>query len=162
MKQLTPNALLPAGLCMLLALVLVPATAAATAAAEAPSNGPVAAVAAPDCAAAATVAGALPAGPLFDGGLAGAQAVDNCSDCDSSQGYCSQGDQSCRSYCLNLVGEIGFCNSQCNCCVCPEIPPSGPPPADDPDNCQTVCRCGDGVPGPQGSCPDGCRQVSCN
>ncbi|HEX9731453.1 MAG TPA: hypothetical protein VGG06_05635 [Thermoanaerobaculia bacterium] len=45
----------------------------------------------------------------------------NCSDCDSSMGYCTPGGSPvCRNFCLALVCEIGFCHQECNCCVCPE------------------------------------------
>lgn len=83
-----------------------------------------------------------------------------CEDCDSNQGYCTPGNNVCRNYCLQLVGLEGICHQSCNCCVCPEGPPPPPPPDGGGGVCQPVCRC-DGVPGPQGLCPSGCRQVSC-
>lgn len=83
-----------------------------------------------------------------------------CSDCDSPQNSCTSGSNTCANYCLNLVGQQGFCQPACKCCVCPEQPPPPPPPGGFPDICQPVCRC-DGVPGPQGGCEDGCRQVNC-
>ena len=84
-----------------------------------------------------------------------------CVDCDSPQGSCTPGNAACNNYCLSLVGEIGICHFQCNCCVCPEVPAPPPSTGDPTDGCvQAICRC-DGVPGNQGSCPDGCREVGC-
>lgn len=83
-----------------------------------------------------------------------------CVDCDSPQGYCSPGTPTCRNYCLSLVGEIGICSQECNCCLCPEVAPPPPDPGDPGETCQSICRC-DGLPGPQGGCPTGCRRVNC-
>ncbi len=83
-----------------------------------------------------------------------------CSDCDSPQNSCTSGVNTCANYCLDLVGQQGFCQPACKCCVCPEQP-APPPPSGDPGvPCQSICRC-DGQPGPQGGCPNGCRQVNC-
>ena len=89
------------------------------------------------------------------------QQASNCSDCDSSQGYCS-GPGSCRNYCLSLVGEIGFCHFNCNCCVCPEVAGPPPDPVPGPGGCDPVCNCPSGlvfcrdVPSGQN-----CPQVNC-
>ena len=85
----------------------------------------------------------------------------SCNACDSPQGSCTPGDNSCTNYCLGLVGEIGFCSLACNCCVCPEIQSGGGGGGGGGSICQPVCRCGDGVSGQQGLCPSGCRQVNC-
>ncbi|HEX6203742.1 MAG TPA: hypothetical protein VF100_12115 [Thermoanaerobaculia bacterium] len=95
-------------------------------------------------------------------GVPGALQLSTCSDCDSAVGSCTPGDGRCRNFCLGLVGEIGICGSQCNCCVCPEVKPAPPPPGDDSGCTTFVCRCNDGVDGDQGPCPDGCRVVSCS
>lgn len=84
-----------------------------------------------------------------------------CGGCDSAQGSCTHGDNTCINYCLNLVGEIGFCSIPCNCCMCPNIPSGGGGGGGGGGICQPVCRCGDGVSGPQGVCGPGCRQVNC-
>jgi hypothetical protein len=75
-----------------------------------------------------------------------------CGGCDSSQGSCTHGDGTCTNYCLERVGEIGFCSLACNCCMCPNIPP---PPI------EVCCRC-DGGSDPSGLCGFGCRVVACS
>jgi hypothetical protein len=84
-----------------------------------------------------------------------------CGGCDSPQGSCTPGDNSCTNYCLGLVGEIGFCSLACNCCMCPNVQSGGGGEGGGGSICQPVCRCGDGVSGNQGLCPAGCRQVNC-
>lgn len=177
MSRLAPKHCLP----LLCALVCCLSTGIAFAS-EAPSPEITAEVTAPEITAKApsvtvTEAPALPAipekapdvsspedwgGPVSALGAAvKVQNASTCSDCDSNQNYCSNGAQ-CNSFCQALVGENGFCMPSCNCCVCPEIRPGGG--GGDPGGgpgCTPVCRCGDGVSGPQGVCPSGCRQVSC-
>lgn len=89
------------------------------------------------------------------------QPTSSCTPCSSPQGSCTTVGQ-CNVYCQALVGENGFCmTTGCNCCVCPDALPDPGDGEDFPDNCQPVCRCGDGVQGPQGACDEGCRQVNC-
>lgn len=85
-----------------------------------------------------------------------------CEDCTSGENFCTQGTQVCNNYCQQLVGENGFCNSQCGCCICPDVQGGGDPIWGDGGGnlCQPVCRC-DGQGGSQGLCPSGCRQVNC-
>ena len=84
-----------------------------------------------------------------------------CSDCDSNQGYCS-GPNSCRNYCLALVGEIGMCSPICNCCICPEVAGPPPDPVPGPGGCDPVCNCPSGLvfcrDAPSGQ---NCPQVNC-
>lgn len=140
-----------------------PATAPA-AAASAPSPAPTVAAGAP-----ATQPLLLAPSAAADGGACapadgtGSQEPveqNLCGDCDSPQNSCTSGVNTCANYCLDLVGQQGFCQPACKCCVCPEQP-APPPPSGDPGvPCQSICRC-DGQPGPQGGCPNGCRQVNC-
>ncbi len=70
-----------------------------------------------------------------------------CLDCDSYQGYCVHGDNRCRNYCLLLVGEVGMCSLDCDCCVCPEVWVQ----------CAWACVCA-GIPtsDPTSECPSQC------
>ena len=58
--------------------------------------------------------------PAVAEGLEGAVQRSTCYDCDSPLNSCTPGTSYCRSYCLQLTGEIGICSFECKCCVCPE------------------------------------------